>query len=48
MNRDELFELIRGLPGYGGFKLKDFDYVPAEAGLTSRASVDRDETIEVR
>lgn len=27
VNKDELFELVKDLPGYGGIKVKDFEYV---------------------
>ena len=48
VNKGDLFELIKGLPGYGGVKAKDFEYVLEEVGFISGGSVDFDEFVEVR
>lgn len=47
VRKDELFEVIKGLPGYGGIKMKDFEYVVEEAGFASNGGVDFDEFVEV-
>ena len=48
VDKGELFALVKGLPGYGGIKVKDFEYVLEEVGFASRSSVDFDEFVEVR
>ena len=47
VNKGDLFELIRGLPGYEGIRTKDFEYVLEEVGFNLRSAVDFDEFVEV-
>ncbi|KAI0953405.1 glycerol-3-phosphate dehydrogenase, variant 3 [Taiwanofungus camphoratus] len=48
MKHSEVFELVKGLPGYEGIKNKDYEYVLEEAGFVKSQEVDLDQFIEVR
>lgn len=47
VQKQELPELLKGVSGYEGIPLKDFEYVFEEAGYSSRADFDFDEFVEV-
>ena len=43
----EVYELVKGLPGFEEVRLKDCDYVLEEAGFARQPAVDFDEFVEV-
>ncbi|KAI0657281.1 DAO-domain-containing protein [Cubamyces menziesii] len=43
----EVFELVKGLPGFQEIRQKDYDYVLEEAGFKGRKDVDFDEFVEI-
>ncbi|CAL1712746.1 unnamed protein product [Somion occarium] len=47
VERNELFELVKGLPGYSRLKRKDFDYVLEEMGYYNTPAVDSDAFVEI-
>ncbi|KII90729.1 hypothetical protein PLICRDRAFT_106052 [Plicaturopsis crispa FD-325 SS-3] len=47
VQKQELPELLKGVSGYEGIPLKDFEYVFEEAGYSSRADFDFDEFVEI-
>ena len=44
----EVYELVKGLPGFEEVRPKDCDYVLEEAGFARQPAVDFDEFVEVR
>ncbi|KAI0344433.1 DAO-domain-containing protein [Trametopsis cervina] len=47
LNKSELFDLVKTLPGFEGIKPKDYDYVLQEAGYARQNEVDFDEFMEI-
>ncbi|KAH8077521.1 DAO-domain-containing protein [Cristinia sonorae] len=47
VEKGELFELVKGLPGFEDVKPKDFNYVLEEVGFTKQNDVDFDEFVEL-
>ncbi|THG98934.1 hypothetical protein EW026_g3317 [Hermanssonia centrifuga] len=47
VDKAELFDLVRHLPGFEGIRSKDYDYVLEEAGYAKQQDVDFDEFVEI-
>ncbi|PCH39804.1 DAO-domain-containing protein [Wolfiporia cocos MD-104 SS10] len=47
VKHEEALDLIRGLPGYGQVKRKDYDYVLEEAGFSKAKDIDFEEFVEI-
>ncbi|KAI0357605.1 DAO-domain-containing protein [Trametes cingulata] len=43
----EVYELVKGLPGFEGIRAKDYEYVLEEAGFKGQKDVDFDEFVEI-
>jgi len=47
LTKEDVWRMLRELPGYEGAKTKDFDYVLEEAGLGRKDELDFDEFVEI-